>query len=135
MVLRGEDSAGIKASNTKERITVLLGCNAVGNNLKPLAIGKSARPRCFQGANMAEKDYHANKNAWMTSNIFEEWVRKLNNKMVIQCRHILLVLDNRTAQPHIELSNIKLLTLPPNTTSALQPMDAGIIAAVKMNYS
>ena len=48
--------------------------------------------------------------------------------------HILLYIDNCTAHPKVHLSNIKLIFLPPNTTSQLQPLDAGIIQAVKMIY-
>eukprot|EP00644_Phytophthora_capsici_P004968 jgi/Phyca11/97240/e_gw1.1.1664.1 len=33
-----------------------------------------------------------------------------------------------------ELTNITVQKLPPNTTSYLQPMDAGIIAAAKSGY-
>jgi len=50
-------------------------------------------------------------------------------------RHILLLIDN--APGHVvdeeerALSNVKVEFLPPNTTSKIQPMDAGIIAAFK----
>lgn len=54
--------------------------------------------------------------------------------MRIQGRRILLFLDNSSTHPHLAPSNIKLLFLPPNTTSKLQPMDAGIIQNVKLVY-
>ena len=34
----------------------------------------------------------------------------------------------------INLSNVKLVLLPPNTTSAMQPLDQGIIACTKAHY-
>uniref|UniRef100_A0AAV1T625 DDE-1 domain-containing protein n=1 Tax=Peronospora matthiolae TaxID=2874970 RepID=A0AAV1T625_9STRA len=34
----------------------------------------------------------------------------------------------------LELTNITVQVLPPNTTSKIQPMDAGIIAAFKRHY-
>ncbi|CAG8802910.1 15378_t:CDS:2 [Cetraspora pellucida] len=51
-------------------------------------------------------------------------------------RHILLILDG--APSHVTsaftLTNVKVLTLPPYTTSKIQPMDAGIIASFKLYY-
>ena len=65
----------------KNQITVLLCTNATGTDkLKPLVIGKSAKPRCFKNIskeNLATK-YEANKKAWMKSDIFEHWVKSLN---------------------------------------------------------
>eukprot|EP00171_Calliarthron_tuberculosum_P021816 IDg21816t1 len=39
---------------------------------------------------------------------------------------------NATTLP--SLSNVELVFLPPNTTSKLQPWDAGIIASMKVHY-
>jgi hypothetical protein len=45
---------------------------------------------------------------------------------------ILLLVDNCPAHPHIQdLSNTKLVFLPPNATSVLQPMDMGITKSLK----
>ena len=53
-------------------------------------------------------------------------------------RHILLLLDNAPAhivnEEERALSNVNVAFLPPNTTSKIQPMDAGIIAAFKRRY-
>ena len=54
--------------------------------------------------------------------------------MISQGRKILLFLDNAPGHGHHSFSNIKLEFLPPNTTSKLQPLDAGIIAQVKALY-
>ena len=78
--------------------------------------------------------YFSNRKAWMTASIFSEWLNSLNNKMQIKCRRILILVDNCSAHPELKLSNIKVVFLPPNTTSRLQPLDAGIIQAVKLIY-
>ena len=46
-----------------------------------------------------------------------------------------MFVDNCSSHPDIEASDIKLVFLPPNTTSKLQPMDGGVIQAVKTNYT
>lgn len=51
-----------------------------------------------------------------------------------QGRHILLVIDNASSHVDMQLSNVKIVFLPPNLTSELQPLDQGIIRAAKMNY-
>ena len=120
----------------KERITLLLCCSATGEKLEPLIIGKSANPRCFRGINVRTLNirYESNRRAWMTRDIFVAWLKSLNNKFRRQNRKILLFVDNCSAHPDIQLSNIKLKFLPPNTTSKLQPCDAGIIQTLKANY-
>ena len=65
----------------KNRITVLLCTNATGTDkLKPLVIGKSAKPRCFKHIPKANlgTEYEANKKAWMKAEVFERWVKSLN---------------------------------------------------------
>ena len=57
--------------------------------------------------------------------------------MKMQNRNVVLFLDNATShQESIEnnLLNIKLVFLPKNTTSMLQPLDAGIIRTFKLKY-
>lgn len=57
----------------KERVTFLLCANAEGTNkMKPLIIGKAAKPRCFNGFDNP-LEYDHSKNAWMTTNIFKKW--------------------------------------------------------------
>jgi hypothetical protein len=50
MVVKGKDAPGVKTS--KERVTVLVAVSAAGEKLKPLMIGRSAKPRCFQGIDL-----------------------------------------------------------------------------------
>lgn len=52
MCLRGEKCSGGKLA--KERLTLMLCVNAVGDFLEPLIIGKSARPRCFKNLDLEE---------------------------------------------------------------------------------
>ena len=42
--------------------------------------------------------YYANSKVWMRSDIFEEWLKYINNKFRIQNQKILLLVDNTS--PH-----------------------------------
>jgi hypothetical protein len=134
MVIKGDSRRGSKTS--KERVTALLAASAAGEKLKPLVIGKSENPRCFRGMDksLLPVTYRNNKKAWMTSQLFREWLDKVNSQMRTKKRKILMFIDNCAAHPPVTLSHVKLVFLPPNTTSRLQPCDAGIIAAVKSQY-
>ena len=54
----------------------MFACSAAGEKLKPLVIGKSKNPRCFKNVRIGNLPVHymANKKAWMTSQIFCEWI-------------------------------------------------------------
>ena len=132
-VFKNEKCAGGKLS--KERLTALVTASINGEKLSPLAIGKSANPRCFKNVKNLPVPYEANSKAWMTSTLFEKWLRKLDFQTRKSDRKIAMFLDNCTAHPNISgLTNIKLVFLPPNTTAKTQPMDAGIIRCLKVHY-
>ncbi|XP_019240669.1 PREDICTED: tigger transposable element-derived protein 6-like [Nicotiana attenuata] len=125
----------------RSRTTVMLMCNALGTEkLKPLVIGTVAKPRCYKNVDMASLphiNYFYNKKAWITREIFKTYMLRLNAKFEDENRKILL-LNNAT--PHdieeyeSQLTHIKVHYLPPNTTSHLQPADAGTIANFKVKY-
>ncbi|KAJ2948731.1 hypothetical protein O0L34_g7989 [Tuta absoluta] len=129
---KGEKCVGGKLS--KERITVLVAANMDGTEKRKLmVIGKSKNPRCFKNIKKLPVTYKANKSAWMTSQLFEEEVRKWDAEL--KGRKILLLVDNCPAHPIISnLQNIELAFLPPNTTSILQPMDQSVIKSLKGHY-
>ena len=123
----------------KARITIALTANADGSEkLPPLFIGHFGKPRAFGKKSPQQLGflYKFNKSAWMTSAIFQDWLLDLDKRYRMQQRKVLLLLDN--APTHIvgslELTSLKIIFLPPNTTSKIQPLDAGIIAAFKKRY-
>ena len=134
LMLRSESVSGSKKK--KERLTVLLACNMTGNDkLDPFVIGKSKHPRCFKHTNVLSVLYDANQSAWMTSNFFRNWLSRIDVRMRLRRRKILLFLDRCPAHPpDVRLTNIEIVFLPANTTSILQPLDAGIIRCFKAHY-
>src|SRR5208282_2197717 len=106
-------------------------CNAMGTDrFESLILRHAQKPRCFNWKLGAELGffYLNNTKAWMTDDFFRQYLQHLNFHVK---RRVLLIIDN--APSHIwkteEFSNLDIITLPPNTTSKLQPLDAGIIAA------
>ena len=116
-VVKGSDCAGGKRS--KERITVALTASMTGEKLKPLVIAKSRQPRCFKGIDSSKLPVHYkfNKKSWMNSSIFEVWIKTVDRKMKRERRKILMFVDNAPSHPKMKLENVKLVFLPPNTTS------------------
>ena len=73
----------------------------------------------------------------MTTEVTTDILTKLNKRLIKQKRNILLLLDNVSSQdPDLKqkFSNIKIVFLPKNMTSRLQPLDAGIIKSFKVHY-
>lgn len=122
--------------NSKERVTLLFGTNMDGSEkLRPLMVGKSAKPRCFKNLKSFPMIYRANKKAWITTELFSEWLRMVDSDMSKQNRKILMFVDNCSAHTRVpHLANVRVEFLPPNTTSKLQPLDQGIIQNFKVLY-
>ena len=117
-------------------------CKGNGSDKLPLfVIGKSKSPRCFKNINLDTIGckHRNNSKAWMTQAIFNEWLKSFDARMA--GRQVLLIMDNCSAHiplaqlpTVIRLRNTTVFYLPPNTTSKLQPCDAGIIRNLKAYY-
>nr|XP_019543329.2 tigger transposable element-derived protein 1-like [Aedes albopictus] len=134
---------GAKAD--KKGFSILFCSNAAGSLMtKPLVINNVAKPRAIKDVihSNLPVHYRSNKKGWMTQDIFNDWVENCfapELESFCRSRNIgfkaLLLLDNAPSHPTtFDHPNVKLLYLPPNTTSLIQPLDQGIIRNFKLLY-
>ena len=67
----------------------------------------------------------------------EAALARFNRKVVFEDIKVIIFLDNATCHPEFmicQFSQIKIIFLPKNTSSRLQPLDAGIIQNFKVKY-
>ena len=106
----------------------------------PIIIGKSANPLCFRGIQdrtLLPCQYFNQPKAWMNSDILMEILSKLIRRLSREHRSIIPYMDNAPCHPEdldVKFEKIKIVFLPKNTTSRLQPLDLGIIQAFKLEY-
>lgn len=136
LAFKGERCHGGKSS--KERITVVPICNSTGTHKYPLiVIGKYNSPRCFKNVHSLPVHYYANTKAWMTTDIFNDILIRMDNEFDSEGRRVLLLIDNcpsHKLKPTTTLKAIRIEFFPANYTSVLQPLDAGIIKNLKHYY-
>lgn len=111
--------------------------SATGEIRKLIIIGHAAKPRSFRNINPKHLpvDWYSNKKAWMTGTLFKEILHRFNSQMKAENRHIILLMDNASSHlKGLQLSHIKVIFLPANTTSVIQPLDQGIIMCMKRHY-
>ena len=74
----------------------------------------------------------------MNEQVFCKWLLDLNSSFWSKGKKIVLLVDNCPGHKidNIEhrLDYVRVVFLPPNTTSVIQPCDAGIIQAFKSSY-
>ncbi|KAK4511368.1 uncharacterized protein ATC70_012583 [Mucor velutinosus] len=135
------------SKKSKNRFTVGLITNYDGSYKgHPIVIGKRKTPKAAnkkpalyrRTTNIGQShyvEYHSSPNAWMNTDIFRKYIKRLNASFVYAGRKVALLVDNASVHKlKEEFSNIKLIFLPANTTSKLQPLDAGIIANFKAQF-
>ncbi|KFO70389.1 Tigger transposable element-derived protein 4, partial [Cuculus canorus] len=118
-----------------ERITVVLGANVDGSEKLPLlVIGKNKSPRAFEAMKSLPVDYEANDMAWMTLEVFEHWLRKLDDRFQAQHRRVVILVDSLPA--HAEVENLKSVKLvfSPSDSSSCAATKRGAIRSLKVRY-
>ena len=72
----------------------------------------------------------------MTSEVMETLLARFNRKLLFEDRNVILFLDNAACHPESMIGQflqIKIIFLPKNATSRLQPLD-DIIQNLKVKY-
>ena len=72
------------------RLTGLAAGNTFRERLPIFVTGKSEKPRCFKGVKNLSCQYRCQLKNWMSSELFEEWVRELDQKLGSDKRKIAL---------------------------------------------
>ncbi|XP_064464657.1 tigger transposable element-derived protein 6-like [Ornithodoros turicata] len=99
---------------SKVRVTILLAANVDGScKLRPFVIGKSKAPRCFKNCRSLPVQYGFNTKAWMTRQLFSEWLQAWDNELGRSNRRVCLLLDNCSAHhTTCKLQNIEVSVSP-----------------------
>ncbi|KAG7167594.1 Tigger transposable element-derived protein 1-like 8 [Homarus americanus] len=132
----------------KECITVLFTTNASGTcKLKLSVIHTARKPHAYKSMDMTKLNVHwlTARKAWMFSTLSLSWfddcfvpdVKKFCEQQNVPFK-ILLLLDNAPGHSPLLIDrhpNVKVVFLPPNTTSIIQPMDQELICNVKAAFS
>jgi hypothetical protein len=98
---KGASCKGIKIN--EERITILVCEELDGTEKLPLlVIGKSKQPQCFRNAKLLPRTCCHNKTAWMTCDIFREFLVSLHRRMAskgtkipLSCKHEIRALKQK----------------------------------------
>lgn len=138
VLLPGEDVSTVRGKKrAKDRVTLVVCSNAIGTERVPITmIGKAKEPACISG-NSWPIPYMQQKNAWIDVPTFNKWFDEVFELFVRKRtgHKVLLILDNAPGHASaFERNGIRVVFFPPNVTSWKQPMDMGIIAAVKKRY-
>eukprot|EP00731_Ephydatia_muelleri_P037465 Em0478g1a len=130
---------GVKAMKAKERLTIIMCANALGTcKIVPVVIGAAKTPRCFKN-NPPSVPYYHQQNAWNDSKLYKKWWDEVFVPTIRSFTKdpVALILDGFSGHDERcidSLGQIRVFKLPPNITSVFQPMDQGIIAALKSGY-
>jgi len=95
------------------------------------------RPLCFNGqGNGCPLPYCSQASALTDGDVFKRWFDEVfvAGLRTRTASHVYLVLDNLGCHVQVSHAQVTVIELPPSTTAVYQPLDAGIIAALKRRY-
>ena len=90
-------------------------CDSYRKEKKPIVIRKSENPRClcrFEKS-LLPVTYYSQAKAWMTGDILEFILSKLNRQMVSKSRTILLFIDNADCHPEENFQTFRFVSCHP----------------------
>ena len=91
----------VKGEKAMQRVTVALIANASGGKEAAIFVWKSEKPQCFKGIDTTSVpvQYYSQPKAWMTRDILEFVLSKLNRRLSAKGRKIALLMGNAGCHP------------------------------------
>ncbi|CAF1472435.1 unnamed protein product, partial [Didymodactylos carnosus] len=137
------ETIAVHGGSGKKHTTVLLTTSASGRCFPPYIVYKAERlySTWMPKKNYPGTMYNTSQSGWMEEHIFYDWFSKQFLKETKNLkRPLLLIMDNHYS--HLSYRTMKLaldnevhiLSLPPHTTSQLQPLDVYTFKVVKTEW-
>ena len=129
------------SSGNKSQITVLACSAASGYVLPPFVVLKRRSPNGFSIGEFPGTVYMETDSGWSNSAVFERWILNHFLPLAPSVRPLLLLLDGHSSHYNPVVvekavdSGVILLSLPPNTTHLLQPLDRCAFSSLKKSWS
>ncbi|NXX46091.1 TIGD4 protein, partial [Tricholaema leucomelas] len=119
---------------SKEKITVVTGTNVDGSEKLPLlVIGKNKSSHFFRDVKSLPVDYEANDTALMTSEVFEQWMHKLDDRFQAQHRRVVILVDVFSVQTGVKSLKSVELVFSPSDSSCVATKQR-VIRSLKVKY-
>jgi hypothetical protein len=123
-------------------LVVGLGANMDGSERwPPVIVSRVKQPPSFQQKSAFQwhfLDYFVNGRAQMTSTIFEIWLKRLNQRMALSHRRVLLVVDSAPSHVQLTLSHVRVVVGNDESELAephgLRALGAAVALAFKCYY-
>ncbi|KAJ8969067.1 hypothetical protein NQ314_001969 [Rhamnusium bicolor] len=138
---KGEKNVYRPGNDEKECITVLVTANAEGIMAPPMIVFTYTRVPGYISANIPESwGIENSENGWMCSATFYEYMTNIFEPWLTEqkiARPIVFFVDGHVSHLTLHLSNfcvekqIELISLFPNSTHLLQPMDVAVFRPLK----
>ena len=134
---------GKKALKAKDRVSLLVAVNVLGNRRVPLvAIGEAKQPEVFKHLGWPDKRYVRythQENSWNCKEICQWWFDEVfvpfARARAGKGEKIVLLWDNCSAHRIRNVHrDVEIQFLPKETTAVHQPLDGGIISSLKARY-
>nr|XP_011443131.2 jerky protein homolog [Crassostrea gigas] len=142
---KGSKSVVGRTSPGRTNITVMACVNAAGEKMSPLLIVKGKTPRSLFGFNTTAAPpgtkWHYQANGWMSDEIGDRWFQDIFLKECGDARPQLLILDGHSSHESLAIlesaiqNDIHIISLPPHTTHALQPLDRSVFGPMNTAYN
>lgn len=127
--------------DTSDFLTCMLCVNADGSEkLEPLIIGRYENYPSFENKSSIKAatkhgvSYHSNRQKWLTSTVFYDWLAVLDKRLALQGKDIIIMLDDSASHRVINIKLQRIRLLFTSSSSNFLPMNWGVANDFRLTF-